>query len=214
MVALGCPAGAAGRWHPGPVTSGSDRDSLRRTFDGVAGSYHRARPDYPAELFDDLLEVTGLAAGSRLLEVGCATGKATLPLARRGFRITCVELGADLAAAGRANLAGFDAEAYLDLLSTFSGHIAMTDRQRDRLYGEIRRRLGDRPDGMLRRHWGAALHITRAEVGTVTAPGLRRSGGSPAASAPRGPAPGPRGPRPRPRTGGFRSRTARVTARS
>ena len=36
----------------------------------------------------------------------------------------------------------------------------------------------------------------------VTAPGLRRSGGSPAASAPRGPAPGPRGPRPRPRTGG------------
>src|SRR6476620_9160057 len=51
-------------------------------------------------------------------------------------------------------------------------------------------------------------------VETVTAPGLRRSGVSPAASAPRGPAPGPRGPRPRPRTGGFRSRTARVRARS
>ena len=53
-----------------------------------------------------------------------------------------------------------------------------------------------------------------AELERVTAPGLRRSGGSPAASAPRGPAPGPRGPRPRPRTGGFRSRTARVRARS
>src|SRR3954454_25334942 len=53
-----------------------------------------------------------------------------------------------------------------------------------------------------------------AEVETVPAPGLRRSGGSPAASAPRGPAPGPRGPRPRPRTGGLRSRTARVRARS
>ena len=48
----------------------------------------------------------------------------------------------------------------------------------------------------------------------VTAPGLRRSGGSPAASAPRGPAPARRGPRPRPRTGGFRSRAARVRARS
>src|SRR3954462_13487754 len=49
---------------------------------------------------------------------------------------------------------------------------------------------------------------------TVTAPGRRTSGAPPAASAPRGPAPGPRGPRPRPRTGGFRSRTAPATARS
>ena len=50
--------------------------------------------------------------------------------------------------------------------------------------------------------------------GAPTVPGLRRSGGSPAASTPNGPAPEPRGPRPRPRTGGLRSRTARVKARS
>jgi hypothetical protein len=31
-----------------------------------------------------------------LLEVGCATGKATLPLARRGLRITCLEIGEGL----------------------------------------------------------------------------------------------------------------------
>ena len=53
-----------------------------------------------------------------------------------------------------------------------------------------------------------------ALTATVNAPGLRRSGASPWGSAPRGPAPGPRGPRPRLRTGGFRSRTARVRARS
>ena len=35
----------------------------------------------------------------------------------------------------------YDAEGYIDLLNTFSGHIAMEDWQRDRLYGEIRRRL-------------------------------------------------------------------------
>lgn len=105
----------------GPVTSESGRagragrDSLRQSFDGVAGSYHRARPDYPAELFDDLLAVTALPPGARLLEVGCATGKATLPLARRGFRVTCVELGADLAAAARANLAGLDGLDELDV---------------------------------------------------------------------------------------------------
>jgi 16S rRNA A1518/A1519 N6-dimethyltransferase RsmA/KsgA/DIM1 with predicted DNA glycosylase/AP lyase activity len=37
-------------------------------------------------------------------EVGCATGKATLPLARRGFALTCVEFGPALAAEARRNL--------------------------------------------------------------------------------------------------------------
>lgn len=260
-----------------------DRESLRRTFDGVAAHYHGARPDYPAALFDDLLAVTRLPAGDALLEVGCATGKATLPLARRGFRITCIELGPDLARQARANLAGlavtvtegafeewrppdgtrfglvyaatawhwidpaqryprawqalrpggylafwsaehafpdggdpffrelqavydeigeglppgaptprpgelatceqeiaasglfdlvhlrqfgweqrYDADGYIRLLDTFSGHIAMAPWQRERLYGAIRSRLAERPGGTLRRHWGAALHVARA----------------------------------------------------
>jgi hypothetical protein len=54
-----------------------------------------------------------------------------------------------------------DAQGYIDLLNTFSGHIAMQDWQRDRLYGEIRRRLARRADGRLRRHWGAVLHVAR-----------------------------------------------------
>jgi hypothetical protein len=37
----------------------------------------------------------------------------------------------------------------------------MADWQRERLYGEIRRRLAERPDRTLRRHWGAALHVAR-----------------------------------------------------
>ena len=55
----------------------------------------------------------------------------------------------------------YDAESYLALLDTFSGHIAMRSDQRDRLYGEIRRRLSARPDRRLRRHWGAVLHLAR-----------------------------------------------------
>lgn len=55
----------------------------------------------------------------------------------------------------------YTAEAYIRLLDTFSGHIAMAQWQRDRLYGEIRRRLAARPDGTLRRHWGIVLHVTR-----------------------------------------------------
>jgi SAM-dependent methyltransferase len=258
-----------------------DREALRATFDSVAGRYDRARPRYPDALFDVLFRQTGLRPGDNVLEVGCATGKATRPLAERGLRLTCVELGAELAAAARENLAGFpdvevvnaafetwrpppgtafdavvaatswhwadpelryrrawellrpgghlafwaavhvfpaggdpifdelqdvyeeigagragawprprelpdargeilatglfnrvtvtqfdwevryDAEGYVDLLETFSGHIAMHPWQRERLYAEIHRRLADRPDGLLRRHWGAALHVAR-----------------------------------------------------
>jgi SAM-dependent methyltransferase len=264
------------------MTSEAERVTLRETFDRAAESYQRARPDYPDELFGDLIEAAGLAPGDRLLEVGCATGKATVPLARRGFRITCIELGPELAAAARRNLDGlgaeviegrfedwrpppgvrfdlvfaatawhwvdpavrylnawralrpgghlafwsashvfpdggdpffrelqevydeineglppgsvwprpgelpvqtdeieasglfevtlvrqfdweriYDAEGYIELLDTFSGHISMEEWQRERLYGEIRRRLGERPDGTVRRHWGAVLHVAR-----------------------------------------------------
>ena len=259
-----------------------DRDRLKQTFEVAASRYHRARPDYPQALYDDLIRLSGLQAEARLLEVGCGTGKATLPLAQRGFGITAVEVGPNLAAEARANLAGFrdveiveavfetwaplqrrydlvyaatawrwidpeqryrrawellrpeghlafwaathvfpeggdpffaeiqevydeigeglppgaawprpgelsddraeieasglfgdvvvhqydwevsyGTEGYLDLLDTFSGHIAMDSWKRDRLYGEIRRRLGRRPDGRVRRHWGAVLHVGR-----------------------------------------------------
>src|SRR5215467_5043223 len=84
----------------------ADRLSLRTTFDSAADLYQQSRPEYPEALYDDLAEVTGIRPGDRLLEIGCATGKATIPLARRGFRITCVEIGAALAAAARQNLAG------------------------------------------------------------------------------------------------------------
>jgi SAM-dependent methyltransferase len=260
----------------------SDR-SLRETFDTAAARYHAARPDYPEALFDDLVAETGIQPPARLLEVGCGTGKATVPLARRGFRIDAVELGPALAAeaahnvapygqvevhtanfetwqpssragfdlaysatawhwidpaikydkasallapgghlaiwgAGHAFPAGYDpffaeiqdvydeigeghpggwratppeevpdlsaeleesgrfesvavrryvwalrydADSYLALLDTFSGHIAMAPDKRDRLYSEIRRRLAERSDGKLTRHWAAVLTIGR-----------------------------------------------------
>jgi len=57
----------------------------------------------------------------------------------------------------------YDADGYIELLSTFSGHIAMEQWQRERLYGQIRLRLrlGRRPGNSVRRHWGAVLHIAR-----------------------------------------------------
>lgn len=52
-----------------------------------------------------------------------------------------------------------DADGYIALLGKFSGHRVMQSWQRQRLYGEIRRRLGRRPTGTVRRHWGAVLHV-------------------------------------------------------
>ena len=63
----------------------------------------------------------------------------------------------------------YTAEQYLGLLDTFSSHIAMAAAHRDRLYSEIRRRLADRPDRRLRRHWGAVLHVAQR----IDAPGGR-----------------------------------------
>ncbi|MZQ86441.1 methyltransferase domain-containing protein [Paenibacillus sp. 5J-6] len=261
----------------------NDYKRLRTSFEQAASLYQQARPEYPEALFDEFIRVTKLQPGDRLLEVGCATGKATIPLAKRGFQITCIEIGAELAAEARHNLAGDDvdivtgsfedwqseaepkfdvvfaatswkwvdpavrytkawqvlrpdghlvfwnadhvfpedgdpffrdiqavynelgegkpvddnewtrpgeledqseeieksglfevvhvrhfdwersypAEAYIRLLQTFSGHILMEERKRDKLFNEIRVRLQKRSDQSVRRHWGAVLHVAR-----------------------------------------------------
>ncbi|MGN6565393.1 MAG: class I SAM-dependent methyltransferase [Thermomicrobiales bacterium] len=84
-----------------------DRARLRATFDEAAELYDRARPGYPAALFADLAGLTGIGPGCRVLEIGCGTGQATVPLAEYGGEITCVELGAGMAAVARRKLARF-----------------------------------------------------------------------------------------------------------
>ena len=81
----------------------------RLIHDQVAQRYDRARPGYPAALFDDIIAYANLAADARILEVGCGTGQATRPMARRGFALDCIEPGAQMAAIARANLADFPA---------------------------------------------------------------------------------------------------------
>lgn len=89
------------------VTDSSDTHVLRATFDRVAEQYDDARPVAPTEVFDDLVELAGLEPEARLVEIGCGTGQATLPLAERGFEIVAVELGASLAELARVKLAAF-----------------------------------------------------------------------------------------------------------
>jgi SAM-dependent methyltransferase len=83
--------------------------TLRETFDEAPELYDRVRPGYPEELFEDLARLADLQAGSRILELGCGTGQATVSLARRGYEVVAIELGAGLAEVARRNLARFPA---------------------------------------------------------------------------------------------------------
>jgi SAM-dependent methyltransferase len=85
------------------------RHDLRAVFNRAAEDYQRSRPVLPPGLFDDLIYLAGLRPGDRVIEIGCGTGQATVPLAERGLAVTAVELGAELAAIARRRVAGFPA---------------------------------------------------------------------------------------------------------
>ncbi len=85
-----------------------DRRAGRISFDAVAQQYHGARPRYPDELYDKLVELTGIDEDSRLLEIGPGTGIATRAMAERGLHITALELGEHMAEFARQELAAFE----------------------------------------------------------------------------------------------------------
>ncbi|MFB6726171.1 methyltransferase domain-containing protein [Kribbella sp. NPDC056345] len=86
------------------------REQLRQTFTEDAELYDRVRPTYPEQLYDDLADLLGVGEEGgpsmpiRVLEIGPGTGQATHPMVERGWSITAVELGAELAAVARRNL--------------------------------------------------------------------------------------------------------------
>jgi SAM-dependent methyltransferase len=84
----------------GPTQDMNDqeRQARRVVFNDVAPLYDRVRPSYPDKLFDQLFTWMGQKPqATHLLEVGPGTGKATLPLLKRGCTVTAVELGPDMA---------------------------------------------------------------------------------------------------------------------
>jgi len=75
-----------------------NREQLRKTFDLSADVYDQIRPGYPNTLIEDVIELSGIPQQGRILEIGCATGKATECFASRGYSIDCLEIGSGLAA--------------------------------------------------------------------------------------------------------------------
>ena len=94
----------------GADRAGADRERLGRTFDQAAELYRAPVPSTRPTSTSAWSKSPGWPRGSHLLEIGCATGKATLPLARMGFRITCLEPGRALAGQARRALRQLDVE--------------------------------------------------------------------------------------------------------
>ena len=66
---------------------------LGEVFDSVAEDYDLVRQGYPAVLVDAAIVRGGLTNGSRVLEVGCGTGKLTEFLAARELNVEAVDPG-------------------------------------------------------------------------------------------------------------------------
>jgi ubiquinone/menaquinone biosynthesis C-methylase UbiE len=72
---------------PGPVQRPGE------AFDAVAEAYDAVRPGYPEDLVDLACSLGSLEPGSRVLEVGCGTGKLTEALVERRLRVEAVDPG-------------------------------------------------------------------------------------------------------------------------
>ena len=81
--------------------------NLKTTFNTAPTLYEDVRPGYPEKLIWDVIDISGLSDHSRILEVGCGTGKATRPFAERGYELVCLDIGADLIAVAKERLEGF-----------------------------------------------------------------------------------------------------------
>ena len=87
---------------------------LRTTFNTTSTLYEEIRPGYPEKLIEDIVGISGIENNSRILEVGCGTGKATRPFAERGYELVCLDIGADLIAVARERLEGFPKVSFVE----------------------------------------------------------------------------------------------------
>jgi len=71
----------------------SDRQWAIQGFDA---NYEEYKPDYPKELIKTIINKGNLTAGSKLLEIGSGTGRATVQFTDLGFEIVCIEPSIDM----------------------------------------------------------------------------------------------------------------------
>ena len=65
-------------------------------FDENVILYDKFRPTYGTKIFEDILSYSRITKSSKILEIGCGTGNATLPMIQTRAEVTAVEIGENL----------------------------------------------------------------------------------------------------------------------
>jgi len=88
-------------------SSTAERRRRAASFDEDAEKYDRARATYPAELFDEVWRLAEPGPAPDVVEVGCATGQASIDLAKRAGTLTCVDFGENMVELARRKLSQY-----------------------------------------------------------------------------------------------------------
>ncbi len=74
-----------------------NRDKVESVvFNQMASFYDKYRPDYPKEVLKTITELAGLNKNSKILEIGCGSGKYTKELIEKGYEVVALDPGEDL----------------------------------------------------------------------------------------------------------------------
>lgn len=87
--------------------SGKDLEQRTRWYSPAAAAYHSTRPRYPAQLVTGAVKAAQLSQSSRLLEVGCGPGTATVSFAELGCQMVCLEPNPDFHGMAFANCSSY-----------------------------------------------------------------------------------------------------------
>lgn len=66
-------------------------NELARSFDASADEHLRARSEYPSELIEHIIGTAKLECSSKLLDVGCGSGQATIAFSSRGYHVVAID---------------------------------------------------------------------------------------------------------------------------
>ena len=89
------------------VAANYSSDQRRNWYDDVAEDYNRARPRYSQSLIDRAIALAQLPPDATILELGCGPGIATVPFARSGFSMVCLEPSPAACELARQNCAAY-----------------------------------------------------------------------------------------------------------
>ena len=154
---------------------------LKTTFNTASTLYEEIRPGYPEKLIEDVLDISGIENNSRILEVGCGTGKATRPFAESQslYDQYYLPLTADRPTHA-TDVPGvetfrspirrvypwtqtYSSKQYIKLLNTYSDHIALPDKNKRLLFEGIVNLIETKYNGQITKHYEAVLDLRETQ---------------------------------------------------